>query len=590
MAKKKAETVLEEPKTKETRKKTPAEKKTGIRGKKPVKSFDQDKETLEKAQKARKTPEAEAKRKANREASIQLKTVTTSLIQGDVLSFIRDSLTSVNPLTKKPWYQAYIQKFMDDAMVDPTGKAGMLMASNLFSDNILSKLDAETDKIIARDIAFGRYRLSQTLFDKQREVIDDRITKSKCVICGRRSGKTEMNARYLVDACLQPNTPTCYIHLTFQNGIDQLFDLAVAAANAISLVIVNGNGKGDKSEGLIEFSNGSSIKFRGNANKQESEKIRGYKYRLVIIDEAQSQRNLRYLVEDIVQPLLIDYADSCLVLTGTPPRIPHTYFEAAFVGNEYKSFHWDMRNNPFIPNVEEALAEICRKKGLTMDSPLIQREYLGLIVYDTEALCYKNYKTYKGEPPADFIPNRVYIGVDFGFSDYNAVISVAADTERKLAYVIFEKKFNKATVTEIVDTVRKAMDNAKDIIVKRNPSVDLASCINIFCDSNEKSIAYELYQTYRLPANVAYKYNKDMAIEQLAEWMRNGTLYIPEGGIIADECEQAVHPRDEDTDAILPGYDDEVYHPDALDALLYASRQFAFDIGEDTGGQGQKVQ
>ena len=585
MAKKKTETVLEEPEKKVTRKKTPAEKKGNPKGRKPVKSFDQSEETLKKAEAARKSPESKAKRKV----SIEVKTAATQLIQGDVLSFIRDSLTAVNPTTKKAWYQTYIQKFMGEAMEDPTGKAGMLMAANLFSDNILSKLDAETDKIIARDIAFGRYRLSQTLFDKQREVIDDRVTKSKCVICGRRSGKTEMNARYLVDACLQPNTPTCYIHLTFQNGIDQLFDLAVAAANAISLQIVNGGGKGDKSEGLIEFANGSSIKFRGNANKQESEKIRGYKYRLVIVDEAQSQRNLRYLVEDIIQPLLIDYADSCLILTGTPPRIPHTYFEAAYVGNEYKSFHWDMRNNPFIPNVEEALAEICRKKGLTMDSPLIQREYLGLIVYDTEALCYKGYKTYTGEVPRDFVPDRIYIGVDFGFSDFNAIISLAADTIHKRAYVILEKKFNKAGVGEIVESIRKAMDHAKEFIFARNKSVDLSNCINIFCDSNEKSIAYELYQTYRLPANIAYKYDKNMAIEQLAEWLRNGTIHIPEGGVCADECEQAVHPRDEDTDAILPGYDDDVFHPDAMDAFLYATRQFAFDIGEDTGGQGKSV-
>lgn len=248
-----------------------------------------------------------------------------------------------------------------------------------------------------------------------------------------------------------------------------------------------------------------------------------------------------------------------------------------------------MRQNPYIPNVNEALAEICRKKGLTMESTLIRREYLGEIVYDTEALCYKGYRTFNGSVPPEFKPDRIYIGVDFGFSDYNAVITLAADTVNKRAYVIGEKKFNKATVTEIVETINKAMEHAKEFVFTRNKSADINSCIGIYCDSNEKSIAYELYQTYRLPANIAYKYDKDMAIEQLAEWMRNGTIYIPEKGVIADECEQTVHPRDEDTDAILPGYDDEVYHPDALDALLYASRQFAFDIGDDTGGAGKKV-
>lgn len=580
MATKKTETAA-----KTTQKKTLAQKRTGVKGHKPVKSFDQDVEVVKKAQAARKKPE----NKEKQAMTIKIKQVTNQLVQGEILNYIREALTAVDPETKKSWYQKFVQTYMSDALENPNGRPAQLLAANIFSDNVLNKLDAETDKIIAKDIAFARYRLNQTLFDKQRQVVDDRLSKAKCVICGRRSGKTEMNARLAVDAALQPNTPVCYIHLTFNNGIAQLFDLVVAAANAISLQIVNGNGKGDKTDGLIEFANGSSIRFRGNANKQETEKVRGFKYRLVIIDECQSQRNLRYLIEDIIQPLQMDYADSCLVLTGTPPRVPHTYFEQAYLGTEFKAFHWDMRDNPYIPNVNEALEDICRKKGLAMDSPLIQREYLGLIVYDTEALVYKGYSTYSGEIPNTFIPERVYIGVDFGFSDFNAIVAVAANTTQKKAYVLSEEKFNKATVTDIVDAVNRAMNKSKDFIVQHNKNVDINSCINIFCDTNEKSIAYELYQTYRLPANCAYKYDKDMAIEQLAEWMRNGTLSIPKDGVIANECEQTVHPRDVETDAILPGYDDDVFHPDALDALLYASRQFAFDIGDDTGGQGRKV-
>lgn len=552
---------------------------------KPRTSFDQNEAVKNKAQAARKEPI----NKAKKAATIEIKQATNQLVQGEILSYVREALVAVDPETKKNWYQRFVQFYMADALSNPNGKPAQLLAANIFGGDVLAKLDAETDKIIAKDIAFSRYRISQTLFDKQRNVIEDRISKAKCIICGRRAGKTELNARLAVDAALQPNTPVCYIHLTFNNGIAQMFDNVVAVANAISLKIVNGRGEGDKTEGVIEFANGSSIRFRGNSNKPEAEKIRGFKYRLVIIDECQSQRNLKYLVEDIIQPLQVDYADSQLMLTGTPPRIPHTFFEKAYVGLEYKSYHWDMRDNPYIPNVNEAIEEICKKKGLTMDSPLIQREYLGVIVYDYEALVYNNYKVYEGEIPTSFIPDRAYIGVDFGFSDNNAIISLVANIAEKKGYVLCEYKFNKATITEIVNTVIKAMDKTKDFIIKRNKNVDINGCINIFCDTNEKSIAYELYQTYRLPANCAYKYDKNMAIEQLAEWMRVGTITTIKDGIVADECEHTVHPRDDDTDAILPGYDDDVYHPDALDALLYASRQFAFDIGDDTGGQGKAI-
>jgi hypothetical protein len=246
-----------------------------------------------------------------------------------------------------------------------------------------------------------------------------------------------------------------------------------------------------------------------------------------------------------------------------------------------------LRNNPFIPNAEKVIQEICEKKGLTLESPLIQREYLGQIVYDTEALVYKDYKIYK-ELPSDFVPDRVYIGVDFGFSDYNAVISLTADTRTKRAFVTDEYKFNKSTITEIVETIRKATEKAKQILITRNPSVNLASAIGIYCDTNEKSIAFELSQTYRLPAYCAYKYDKLMGIAQLAEFMRVGQIKTIDGGIIADEAEQILFKRDEE-DNILSEIDDDVFHPDAMDALLYASRQFAFDIGAESGGNAKQI-
>lgn len=560
------------------------------KGRKPKSAFDKDKTTQEKAEKAAHTPEAELKRATTEKTKEAIR-----LVQPLILSTIKDALVKPNEDTGRAWYEQFISTFLADAIEHPEGRPAQLMASNLFSTDILSKLDHETEKMIARDIAFSRYRLSSTLFRQQKEVFEDQLSDLICVLCGRRSGKTELNARNLVSTALEPNTPACYIHLTFQNAVAQLYDLVVQCSKIAGLEIVNGedkgNGKeGSRSDGEIIFSNGSSIKFRGNANRQEIEKIRGYKYKKVIIDEAQSQKNLRYLIEDVLQPLLLDYENSQLILSGTPPRIPGTYFESAYIGNEYQSYHWDLRDNPFIPNHSEVLEEICKKKGLTMDSALIQREYLGQIVYDTEALCYKGYKVYNGQLPADFIPNRVYIGADFGFADYNAIITLAADTIHKRAYVYRESKFNHAGVGDIVADIRKAYDGAKQLILERNHNVPLDEAIMVICDQNEKSIAYELVETYQINAYCAYKYDKNMAIEQLAGLIRTGEINIIEGGVLEDEAKHTVHPRDPDTDAILPGYDDEVYHPDAFDSLLYVSRQYLYETGGDLGGQGQKVE
>ena len=89
---------------------------------------------------------------------------------------------------------------------------------------------------------------------------------------------------------------------------------------------------------------------------------------------------------------------------------------------------------------------------------------------------------------------------------------------------------------------------------------------------------------YKLPVYNCYKYNKTMALAQLAEWCRTGKILVREGSALQDEFERTVYKRDEQ-DNILSEIDDDLFHPDAVDALLYASRQYAYDIGDETGGQ-----
>jgi hypothetical protein len=285
--------------------------------------------------------------------------------------------------------------------------------------------------------------------------------------------------------------------------------------------------------------------------------------------------------------MLTDFADSVLYLIGTPPRRKYTYFENAFNNKTWKHFHWTMADNPFIPDVDEEIKRICEEKGLTVESPLIQREYFGKIAYDTEAQIFKGFQVYSGDIPAEFIPDHIYGGNDFGFSDYNGVIELVGNVTDKKAYVVFEKKFNKSTITEIINQTRTGFEEATMFALKRNKSFDLSNR-GIYTDDNEKSIAYEMHTTYGLPAWTAYKYDRDLAIEQLAEWCRLGRIVIPEGGELADEFEQILHPRDEQ-DNILPGMDDS-YHPDITMALLYAFRQFLFDCGEDLGGESKNKQ
>lgn len=435
----------------------------------------------------------------------------------------------------------------------------------------------EDEAYITRDRDFVEYRIQKELFDKQREVFLDIFHKKITLMCSRRAGKTELVPRILNKFCATPDTPCLYINLTFENAKAQCMQNAIDVGKRTELLIEDFS----FAKGFVKYSNGSSIEFRGNKDRAEADKRRGFKYRCIIIDEAGHQKNMAYLVDEVLRPTLADFKDSVLILVGTPPRVKNTYFEKACNSKEWQHYSWNMFDNPYIPDPDAEIDAICREKGTTRESAFIQREFFGQIQYDTEAQIFKDYKVFK-EVPKDFVPTHIYIGVDYGFSDYNGIAVLAGNVNERKAYVISEYKFNKAPVSEIIDTTRKAYAEAQDFWKKRVNTDDFTT-IGIFADTNEKSITYELNQTYGLPAFNAYKYNRDMAIEQLADECRTGRVNVPDDGELVNEFEQIIHPRD-DNDNILPGIDD-FYHPDITMALLYASRQWFYDCGLDAGGE-----
>lgn len=124
--------------------------------------------------------------------------------------------------------------------------------------------------------------------------------------------------------------------------------------------------------------------------------------------------------------------------------------------NVYSKYHWDMSKNPYLENDVETEIEIaCKKAGVNKDSPFIQREYYGKFVYDTEALIFKDYKMYD-KIPEDFIPTKVWIGIDWGFVDDNAITVTAVDYYNKKAYVVYDRSFGRVDTDEQEIEVQKA--------------------------------------------------------------------------------------------------------------------------------------
>lgn len=496
-------------------------------------------------------------------------------IKGDIYQALREGLVKPEGKSKRSWANNFIELMLKEAKHNVNGAIGQIIAKQLLTEDIITKLDAETDKYLARDKDFVSFRIMNTLYKEQRDVFLDKYRR-KIAICSRRVGKTELAARILLDDMKQPNRHAIFIAMKFENAMRQCYNIVLELAETLGMPIE----RTSKADGEILFANGSNILFKGNSNKAEADKLLGYKFSVVVIDECQTQTNLLYLIDTVLRPALIDYEDSQILLLGTPPRIPKTAVET--IWHEYKDWHhysWDMTKNPYIPNVKEYIHGICADKNCDITAPFIQREMLGQWAYDVEAQVFKDAQCYdKTDAIAlcndlNLHIDKIYIGNDYGWNDYNAVIGIAVDSQKKKGFVYYEQKWNKSTVTEIVNQNQIAIDEGRKILIHFNEPI---SNIAIYGDTSDKSIIYEMSQTYNMPAYCCYKYDKANAIAMLSDYCREGKILIQKDGVLYDEMQRTLYKRLED-DSITSEIDDDLFHPDALFALLYASRQIHFD-------------
>lgn len=499
-------------------------------------------------------------------------------VKTELYETLRESLTKPQGKSKKSWSQGFVEKLLKEAKTNPNSAIGQILARQIMADGLIEKLDAETDKYLARDIDFNEFRIMKSLYHEQQDVFNDRYSKKIVIIGSRRIGKTELCARLLLRDCLRPNRHAVFISLKYENAIRQCYPLCIDLATSLGLSIE----KESKVDGEILFTNGSNILFKGNNDKSAADKLLGYKYSCVCVDEVQNQVNLMYLLDTVLGPAMTDYADSQIYLIGTPPRIPHTAIEK--IWKEYKGwkkYHWTMEDNPFLNNTEEYIKRLCEDKGVTKDSAFIQREYYGEWVFDTEAAVVKDALLYEGNNEyiknliknGQFKADYIYGGVDFGFSDFNAIVTIAWDKKRNIGYVLRPYKFNRATVTEIVEKAKVSLAEAQEILIASGTD---PHNITYYGDNSDKSIIFELSVNYNFPIQSAYKHNKMEALSALAELFKR-KIYSPKDSCLTDDFEMTVYKRDEETDAILPELDDDTYHADVLMAALYASRSLVAD-------------
>lgn len=522
--------------------------------------------------------------------SYQNKTITPA-----VLDYIIEKMLGDNG----KWTKAFIDSQLKEAKEHPNSPAAGRLSAAIFNEFLWEKMDKYLTDANKEDINYAKYLIRQTLYDKQQQVFDDEVSQRHLIINSRRSGKTELMGRLIVKGLLEPDAHIVYINRNSSAAIRQIRGPFEDALKSLGGRIEITSGSIGAQE--VHFSNGTQLLVLGNNNSADIDKLRGERISMCILDECGHQRNMRQLLREVIGPALKDYGKaSRLYMVGTPPRIPRTYVEEVWndaISLGWKKWHWTFQENPFIPDRDKVIEEVCKENGVTADSAFIQREYFGKMgVYDTEAVVFKGYKTYNSlntvlsaesaeiklsnDDKILFRPTGVYIGIDWGGTDYNAIVSVVVDSLSKQALVYDVWSERKCGLEVIKSVIQSKYNKAQEIL--HNYGIDEnEQKIRIITDTNMVEFAVDLHKL-GLPVEKAYKYDMMTSVETMATELRTGRLRVPsewkaENNRLIQDFEDTVYKRDEETDVLLREIDDDAYHPDAAHALRYAMRQWMED-------------
>lgn len=369
--------------------------------------------------------------------------------------------------------------------------------------------------------------LASELFGPQRAFVED---PSPFVVacCSRRAGKTYGICSKLVDAALRrPEVTVFYVTNTLKQAKRVMWTQNLKPFLRKSGLKV-GNRPGDdvklnETELSATFRNGSKIILGGANAADEIETYRGTKTPLVVLDEAQSFRPfIKYLIDDIFVPQLMDYKGSQLLMTGTPNASCHGYFYNAVhgIGDDggWSTHGWTfLENTKLEQDPEEWLAAYLKRKNWTRDDPKVRREYLGEWVRDSDGLVFPLRDHNVVDELPDFEEEGGWswvLGIDPGYVDATAFVVIG-----------YHQETARAIVVESFQAERLIPDAVAARVLELSERYDFEAIV-VDTGGLGKGYSQTMIEKYGIPAEAAQKTEKNLSIELLNGDLRAGVLTI----------------------------------------------------------------
>ena len=396
------------------------------------------------------------------------------------------------------------------------------------------------------------FRLDQLLFKQQLPFGLDE-SRYQTAVTPRRAGKTYAIAAKLLSVALKKSGCTAlYITLSRLNAKRIVWETLKEMNRAFSL-----GGEAGEADLCISFPNGSRIFLSGASDKGEVEKFRGLALGIVLIDEAQSfPAYLEQLVDEVLVPALTDYA-GVLALVGTPGPVPIGYFHDKVVSPHWSHHGWSVFDNIHLARksgrtTHSLLEDELKRRGVSADDPVIQREWFGRWVLDTNSLVFRYDAAKNSREPKQH--QHHVIGVDLGFDDADAISVLGWDDNAPEAELVHEWVGAKQTISVLMAKVQAAYDTYK-------PQAVVADTGGL-----GKKIAEEIQSRTGIPIEAADKQRKLEHIELLNDAMRTGKFFAPAASRFAQDCMLVEWDR---TNPEKPKIS-ERFHSDICDSVLYA--------------------
>ena len=328
----------------------------------------------------------------------------------------------------------------------------------------------------------------------------------------------------------------------------------------------------------VLFKNGSLIQCAGLDDKERVDKILGQEFATIYVNES---HDVDYpTIEKLMTRLSQNFGDVNRFICDLNPTTKAHWTHKVFiegVNPKTREPIPNLKDYAFIQmnpqdNADNLPADYILTKLETLRGMERSRFLDGNYSSTDELLVFKPPRLYTFEELTEWVGPGYDVqlvgGLDLGYDDADGFVTLAYRNGEPGAWLLYEHKGRKQTVSDLAGQIKRGIE-----WIGSNVNLRSIKC-PIYTDTGGggKKSAYELAQTFDLDILPALKRDKKLGLDFLQEWVNSGELRILHGSTFVDECNQIVWKRGQSGE-IIREIDHDQYHPDLMDAILYAVRQ-----------------